>query len=83
MRGRVWLFIRALLLAFIPLFVSLLVFLGVFAIVGLILAELSIPGQVLEPLIAGLFSIFQPASILIGAAVASWLYLYVKDQPSV
>ncbi|HEY2835332.1 MAG TPA: hypothetical protein VGI89_02100 [Rhizomicrobium sp.] len=82
MRGHVWLFIRALLLALIPLFVSLLFFIGVFAIVGLVLAEILVPRQVWEPLMAGLFSIFQPASILIGAAVASWLYLYVKDSPS-
>lgn len=80
MRGHVWLFIRAILLAFIPLIVSLLFFIGVFIIVALVLAGLSVPRQVWEPVMAGLFSIIQPAGILIGAAVASWLYLYVKEK---
>ena len=82
MRGHVWLLIRTILLAFIPLFVSLLFFIGVFVVLALILAGLSIPGQIWEPLLAGLFSIFQPASILIGAAVASWLYLYLNERPA-
>jgi hypothetical protein len=81
MRGHVWLFIRAVLLAFIPLFVSLLLLVGVFIIAMLVLADLSVPRQVWEPLMTGFFSVFQPASILIGAAVASWLYLYVRDRP--
>ena len=81
MRGHVWLFVRAILLAFIPLFVVLLFFLGVAIVVTIILGELYIPRQVWEPLLAGLFSLIQPASILIGAAVASWLYLYLENRP--
>jgi hypothetical protein len=81
-RGHVWLFIRAILLAYIPLLVSLLFFIGVFIVVALVLAGLTVPRQVWEPLMAGLFSVFQPAGILIGAAVASWLYLYLKDKPT-
>ena len=82
MRGHIWLFLKAILLAFIPLFVALLFFAGVIVVVALVLAELFVPEQVWEPLMAGIFSAFQPASILIGAAVASWLYLYVNEKPS-
>jgi hypothetical protein len=80
MRGHFWLFLRAILLALIPLFVSLLLFLGGIIVIGLVLARLPVPIQVWQPLLAGIGSVFQPASILIGAAVASWLYYYVRAR---
>jgi hypothetical protein len=82
MRGHVWLFVRAILLAMIPLFVALLFLVGAVLIGALVLAELLVPQQVLALLMAGIFGALEPASILIGAAVASWLYLYVNEKPS-
>lgn len=80
MRGHVWLFLRAILLAIIPLFIALLLLAGGVGIMALVLAELSVPEQALEPFMAAIFGALQPAGILIGAAVASWLYLYVQEK---
>jgi hypothetical protein len=83
MDGNFWLLFRALIVSFLPLIIATV--LGVIAgiLVGIILA-IGGAGTVVEMLVMRVIitAVVQPASVMLAAGVASWLYLWVIDNPT-
>jgi len=80
MDGNFWLFVRALLLAILPLVLATLIVAvasGVLAIMASVVGtKIVAVAQVM------LAMIIQPAGVMFAAGVASWLYLWVRENPS-
>jgi hypothetical protein len=79
MRGHYWLFVKAAIMAIFPLLVMAFLLGAMFWIAELVHI---IPNQAWEPLLHGTISMLKPVSIILWAAVASWLYLYVNEKPA-
>lgn len=81
MDGKFWLLVRALLISFLPLVFAVVVVSVAAALVGVIFAlggGIAMGMLVMRMLIT---AVIQPAGVMLAAGVASWLYLWVRDNP--
>jgi hypothetical protein len=82
MDGNFWLLFRALLISFLPLILAF-----VLVIIGAILLGiiLTLGGAGTVGILAMrliMTAVIQPAGVMLAAGVASWLYLWVRDNPA-
>lgn len=81
MDGNFWLFFRALLISFLPLIIAVILASIAGAFLGIILA-LGGAGMMVGTLAMRIVitAVIQPAGVMLAAGVASWLYLWVRDN---
>ena len=82
MNGNFWLLFRALLVSFLPLIIAALLAVVAGILVGIILAvggAGTVAGMLAMRII--ITAVIQPAGVMLAAGVASWLYLWVIDNP--
>lgn len=82
MNGNFWLSFRALLVSFLPLIIAALLTVVAGILVGIILAvggAGTVAGMLAMRII--ITAVIQPAGVMLVAGVASWLYLWVIDNP--
>jgi len=81
MNGNFWLFIRAMLLAIIPLIALLFVYLAALVIPILLIAHLPFAKVIEKVFSAAAAGAIAPAGVMIAAAIASWLYADIRARP--
>jgi hypothetical protein len=74
MDGQFWVFVRGMLLAFLALLLALVF--PVVLVVTLANLIVGLPRAVVHDIMAGLL---RPAAIMVFAAIASWMYAWVRD----
>jgi hypothetical protein len=82
MDGNFWLLFRAMLLTLLPLILAVVLITIVFTLLGIIVAIGGIGmAIVLIAMKVAMSAIVQPAGVILAAAIASWLYLWVIEKP--
>jgi hypothetical protein len=71
-----------MLLAMMPLIVLVLLYLGVVLILALLLVQLPMADVIERVFFAAAAGAISPASVMLAAAVASWLYSYARSRPA-
>jgi hypothetical protein len=84
MNGNFWLLFRALLVSFLPLVIATLLAVIAGILAGVILA-IGGAGTAVGMLVMRVIitAVIQPAGVMLAAGVASWLYLWVRENPAV
>ena len=84
MQGNFWLFVRAGFLAALPILFLLLLIIGAEVLILLALEPLGPIAMVPIGAVAiiAMIGVIQPLGIMLAAAVASWLYLWMQNRPA-